>query len=74
MPRRMFALVGDQGEHVEYASPAEGRDGELYLARLLADPAHVEVDPETRKELKLAAKAKPAEQRAAEKPAAEKGR
>ena len=58
MPRRMFALVGDQGEHVEYASPAEGKDGELYLARLLADPAHVEVDPETREALKPRASAK----------------
>lgn len=58
MTRRMFALVGPEGEHVEYASPAEGKDGELYLARLVADPAHIEVDPETREPLKPPARAK----------------
>jgi hypothetical protein len=50
----MFALVGGDGVATEYASPAEGRDGELYTARLLADPAYVEVDFETREPLKPA--------------------
>lgn len=54
MPRRMFALLDDEGAVIEHVSPAEGRDGELYTARLVADPAHVEVNPETREPLKPA--------------------
>lgn len=56
MTRRMFALVGGDGVATEYASPAEGRDGELYTSRLVADPAYVEVDFETREPLKASAK------------------
>jgi len=51
MTRRMFALLDDNGVVQEYASPAEGRDGELYTKRLEADPAHIEVHPETREPL-----------------------
>lgn len=58
MARRMFALLDPDGAAVEYASPAEGRDGEIYLRRLEADPAQVEVDYETREPLKPPAKAK----------------
>lgn len=70
MARRMFALLDAEGDAIEYASPAEGRDGELYTRRLEADPNHIEVHPETREPLKPAkAKAsKPAEPSSAETP------
>lgn len=55
MARRMFALNTADGGVAEYASPAEGKDGELYTDRLVNDPAYVEVHPETREPLRATA-------------------